>query len=81
MLNKYENVGIQLEQIKHLSQLLEDFFFNNMGNKVNVNKIKREIIKNSSLNTVLVEKINDTIELFKKIELEVENERWNLRKY
>lgn len=81
MLNKYENVGIQLEQIKHLSQLLEDFFFNNMGNKVNVNKIKSEIIKNSSLNTVLVEKINDTIELFKKIELEVENERWNLRKY
>ena len=75
MLNKYENVGIQLEQIKHLSQLLEDFFFNNMGNKVNVNKIKSEIIKNSSLNTVLVEKINDTIELFKKIELEVENER------
>lgn len=81
MLNKYENVGIQLEQIKHLSQLLEDFFFNNMGNKVNVNKIKSEIVKNSSLSTVLVEKINDTIELLKKIELEVENERWNLRKY
>lgn len=75
MLNKYENVGIQLEQIKHLSQLLEDFFFNNMGNKVNANKIKSEIIKNSSLSTVLVEKINDIIELFKKIELEVENER------
>lgn len=49
--NELDSIFLDVEQTKNLALLLEDYFFNNIGDK--------EFNKNMSLSMVVVAKIND----------------------